>query len=164
VPDMISIHDPAMNILYSNWQGFAAVAKEKQKLQTKCYKTYRNIDDICPDCQAKTVLETRQPFQKEIQLPDGAWIDLRVIPIVDNDGHVEMFMEWVRDITERKRSEIDLQSQKNLLEGVLDSIKDIIGVQLPDHTIVSRPKSSAIYFGNLNSQSHYAATRMLCLK
>jgi PAS domain S-box-containing protein len=136
LPDMISIHDPDMNILYSNWQGFAAVAKEKQKLQTKCHKTYRNIDDICPDCQAKTVLETRQPFQKEIQLPDGAWIDLRVIPIVDNDGHVEMFMEWVRDITERKRSETDLQSQKKLLEGVLDSIKDIIGVQLPDHTIV----------------------------
>ncbi|MCA1795316.1 MAG: response regulator [Desulfobacteraceae bacterium] len=136
VPDMISIHDPAMNILYSNWQGFAAVAKEKQKLQTKCYKTYRNIDDICPDCQAKTVLETRQLFHKEVQLPDGAWIDLRVIPIVDNDGHVEMFMEWARDITERKRSEIDLQSQKKLLEGVLDSIKDIIGVQLPDHTIV----------------------------
>jgi hypothetical protein len=84
---MISIHDPAMNILYSNWQGFAAVAKEKQKLQTKCHKTYRNMDDICPDCQAKTVLETRQPFQKEVQLPDGTWIDLRVIPILDHDGH-----------------------------------------------------------------------------
>ncbi len=136
MPDMISIHDPSMNILYSNWKGFAAVPKEKQVLGTKCHKTYRNSDDICPDCQAKNVMETRKPFQKEILLKDGIWIDLRVIPIMDNDGHVEMFMEWVRDITERKQFEMDLQSQKKLLEGVLDSIKDIIGVQLPDHTIV----------------------------
>jgi len=136
VPDMISIHDPDMNILYSNWQGFAAVPKEKQVLKTKCYRTYRDFDDICPDCEAKTVLKTGQPFQKEIRLQDGTWVDLRVIPILDNDHRIDMFMEWVRDITERKQSEMDLRSQKRLLEGVLDSIKDVIGVQLPDHTMV----------------------------
>jgi PAS domain S-box-containing protein len=41
-----------------------------------------------------------------------------------------------RDITESKLAEMELQSQKKLLEGVLDSIKDIIGVQLPDHKMV----------------------------
>jgi len=41
-----------------------------------------------------------------------------------------------RDITERKQAELELQSQKKLLEGVLDSIKDVIGVQLPDHKMV----------------------------
>jgi len=136
VPDMISIHDADMHILYSNWQGFAAVPKEKQVLHTKCHQTYRDFDDICPDCEAKTVLETCQPIQKEIKLPDGTWVDLRVIPILDNDGRVDMFMEWVRDITERKQAEMDVRSQKRLLEGVLDSIKDVIGVQLPDHTMV----------------------------
>jgi PAS domain S-box-containing protein len=46
------------------------------------------------------------------------------------------FLGSVVNITERKQAEMDLQSQKKLLEGVLDSIKDVIGVQLPDHTIV----------------------------
>jgi len=41
VPDMISIHDPDMNILYSNWQGFAAVDEARRKENTKCYATYR---------------------------------------------------------------------------------------------------------------------------
>ncbi|HKL00464.1 MAG TPA: PAS domain S-box protein, partial [Desulfotignum sp.] len=136
IPDMISIHDSNMHILYSNWQGFAAVPEEKQVFHTKCYKTYRDFDDICPDCQAKTVMETCQPFQEEIRLPDGTWVDLRVIPILDNNGRVDIFMEWVRDITERKQAEMDIRSQKKLLEGVLDSIKDVIGVQLPDHTMV----------------------------
>jgi PAS domain S-box-containing protein len=56
--------------------------------------------------------------------------------IRDPSGKAIYFLGSVVDITERKRAEMDLQSQKKLLKGVLDSIKDIIGVQLPDHTMV----------------------------
>jgi two-component system cell cycle sensor histidine kinase/response regulator CckA len=136
VPDMISIHDPEMNILYSNWQGFGAIPKEKRLIYTKCYKTYRGFDSICPDCRAKEVMDSGRSLQEEVRLPGGTWCDLRVIPITNNEGHIEMFMEWVRDITDRKQFELELQSQKRLLEGVLDSIKDVIGVQLPDHTML----------------------------
>ena len=136
VPDMISIHDPEMNILYSNWQGFAAVPKERRVLNTKCHKTYRGFDAVCPDCKAITVMETGRPLQQEVKLPDGKWVDLRVIPLKDNDGNIEMFMEWVRDITINKEADMEIRSQKRLVEGVLDSIKDVIGVQLPDHTVL----------------------------
>ncbi len=104
VPDMISVHSPEMDILYSNWAGFAAVPESRRILNTKCYRTYRGFDDICPDCQAMSVIDSRRPFQKEIQLPDGKWMDLRIIPILDENNHVEMFMEWVRDITDRKEA------------------------------------------------------------
>ena len=136
VPDMISIHDPEMNILYSNWRGYGAVPEEKRLLGTKCYHTYRGFEDPCPDCRAKEVLITGLPVQSEVQLPDGKWVDLRVIPLKDGQGRVEMFMEWVRDITDTKNIEMELQSQKDLLEGVFDAIKDVIGIQLPDHTVV----------------------------
>lgn len=56
--------------------------------------------------------------------------------IRDVSGKAIYFLGSVVDITERKQAEMDLQLQKNLLEGVLDSIKDVVGVQLPDHTIV----------------------------
>jgi len=116
VPDMISIQNPEMDILYSNWQGFAAVPKSKQFLNTKCYKTYRNFDDTCPDCLAKTVLKTRKPVHEERQLPDGTWYDIRVIPILDENNNVEMFMEWVRDITESKQTEETLRLNYALLQ------------------------------------------------
>ncbi|MBN2002967.1 MAG: PAS domain S-box protein [Anaerolineae bacterium] len=96
VPDMISIHSPEMDILYSNWQGFAAVPEDNRILNTKCYRTYRGLDKICPDCRAGSVLETRKALQEEVLLPDGTWVDLRVIPLLDQDNNVEMFMEWVR--------------------------------------------------------------------
>ncbi|MDD4029322.1 MAG: PocR ligand-binding domain-containing protein [Caldisericia bacterium] len=130
VPDMISIQSPDMDILYSNWQGFAAAPKDKQKLHTKCYKTYRNLDSICPDCLAKSVLETRKPSKKEIQLPDGTWWDIRVIPFLDEENNVEMFMEWVRDITDLKRAEEALYKSENLFRRVFEILP--IGLWLAD--------------------------------
>jgi len=105
IPDMVSIHNPDMNIVYSNWSGFAQVPDEKRKLNTKCYRTYRNRDDICPDCQAKKVLKTGNPLQKEVKLPEEGWYDVRVLPIKDEEGEVEYFVEWIRDITKLKQKE-----------------------------------------------------------
>ncbi len=120
VPDMISIHDTDMNILYSNWQGFAAVPEERRVRKTKCHWTYRGLDHICPDCQARKVLESREAFQQEVLLPDGMWIDLRVIPLLDDAGRVQMYMEWVRDITQSKRAEEELRKREHLLQRIFD--------------------------------------------
>ncbi|GAA5263448.1 PAS domain S-box protein [Methanocalculus sp. MC3] len=141
VPDMISIHDPEMTILYSNWMGFGAVPEEKRQVQTKCYRTYRDYDDICPDCQAKEVLASKEPVHREVLLPDGRWIDLRVIPVLDADGNVDFFLEWVRDISEMKRSNSEISDVQRLLQGMLDGVPDIIGLQRPDHTIIRYNKA-----------------------
>lgn len=124
VPDMISIHDPAMNIVYSNWNGFAAVDTNKRTLGTKCYATYRGFDGICPDCRAKQVLKTKEPFQEEVKLPDGTFVDLRVFPILDPKGEPYLFVEWVQDITARKRNEEALATEKERLSVTLQSIGD----------------------------------------
>lgn len=100
IPDMVSIHDPDMNILYSNWNGFAAVPEKKRRIKSKCYATYRNYDKICPDCRAKEVLETGSAITEKIELPEGILIELRVIPILDENNKVEFFVEWVRNLSE----------------------------------------------------------------
>jgi signal transduction histidine kinase len=116
IPDMVSVHDPDMNIVYSNWKGFAAVSPEKQILNTKCYKTYRDYDQICPDCPAVAVLESKESFYAEFELSAGFWIDLRVIPLLDSRGEVEYFIEWVRDISDLKKIEEQLRIFNSELE------------------------------------------------
>ncbi len=122
IPDMVSVHDAEMNILYSNWNGFASVPQEKRILHTKCYNTYRGYDKICPDCKAKEVLKSKQTFQADIELPEGKWVDLRVIPILDNKGNCKFFVEWVRDITGRKQIEIELEKETERLGNILSNI------------------------------------------
>ena len=135
IPDMVSIHDPDMNILYSNWNGFAAVLPEKRVLNTKCYQTYRGYDQICPDCLAVKALETREAIEETSMLPDGTWVDLRVIPVVYQQGKVEFFVEWVRDISNIKKSEQELRERERLLTGIIDGVSDVLAIQNPDHSI-----------------------------
>jgi two-component system, cell cycle sensor histidine kinase and response regulator CckA len=122
VPDMISIQNPEMDILYSNWQGFAAVPNNRRTLNTKCHKTYRDFDDICPDCLATSVLESRKPIHEETRLPDGKWYDISIIPILDKNNNVEMFMEWVRDITENKQAEAKLIESEARFKHLLSDV------------------------------------------
>ncbi len=119
VPDLISIHDPDMNIVYSNWNGFGRVPSDLRKPGLKCYFVYRGLDCVCPDCLAGTVLKTKKPIETEIKIPEGLWIDLRVIPLLDDQGEVILFMEWVRDITEKKLAEEELLEERQRLASII---------------------------------------------
>ncbi len=172
VPDMISIHDPEMNILYSNWQGFAAIPKERRRRTSKCFHTYRGLDNICPDCQAERVLQTGRPFQQEVALPEGIWIDLRVIPLLDEQGNVEIFMEWVRDITVQKKAEENqkklqaqlTQAQKmesvgRLAGGVAHDFNNMLGVILGYTELAVNRAPPDTRLGEYLKQIHSAARR-----
>jgi PAS domain S-box-containing protein len=148
VPDMVSIHDPEMNILYSNWRGFADIPETKRLTNTKCYKTYRNLDEICPDCLAKNVLETGQPIKKDTEIPEGLWVDVRAIPILDANNQVTMFIEWVRDITEAKQNEIALIEKDEKLESILDNLTDVVwSLSYPDLKLTFISPASNRIFG-----------------
>ncbi len=115
IPDMISVHSHDFDILYSNWRGFADVPEQLRKPGTKCYRTYRGLDDICPDCRARAVLESGTPFRAIALLPEGEWYDIRVMPIMDEEGNVEAFIEWVRDITSEKEARNSEEANAALL-------------------------------------------------
>lgn len=135
IPDLISIHDLDYNIVYSNWKGFGAIPEDKRVLFSKCYATYRDNEDICPDCQVNTVLATKEEARGEMSLPDGTWVEFHSIPIFDAQGELRFFMEWVRDTTGKKETESYLREQCDLLEGIINGIPDILAIQHTDHTI-----------------------------
>ena len=120
IPDLVSIHDPEMNILYSNWKGIGDVPSERRQLNEKCYRVYRDREDICPDCKAKEVLETGESLHKETSLSGGGWVDLRVLPIKDEADEIEYLVEWARDITERKNREEKIKEQNERLASIIE--------------------------------------------
>ena len=146
IPDMISVHDPEMNIIYSNWKGFANIPEDKRILKTKCYKTYRGLDHICPDCKAGIVLNTKESIQVELELPEGVWVDLRVLPLVDENNDVELFVEWVRDITNRKETEKSLLESESRFRDLVNNTPDFIYSLNRErrHTAVNRSVCNAL--------------------
>ncbi len=125
VPDLISVQDAELNILYSNWSGFGGIPEEKRILGAKCFRAYRGYEEICPDCQLRKVLQTKKPFQTEVKLPDGTWVDLRFIPILNEEGDGIYFTEWVRVITDRKKMEIDIREKNRELNASNEEMEAI---------------------------------------
>lgn len=64
-------------------------------------------------------------------------ISAKNIPIPDKN----LMISTVWDVTDRKKVEKDLRRTKKILEGMLDGIPDIVGLQLPDNTIIRYNKA-----------------------
>lgn len=155
VPDMISIQDANMNILYSNWKVIGNVPSDKRLTKTKCYKTYRGYDNICPDCQALEVLETKKEINKEIEMSSGVWIELRVMPLLDPNGEVEYFVEWVRDISRRKNAIAALESSEKSLRIIIENLP---------HAVFAHNLDGKIMIVNKVSEHNTGFTREELLK
>ncbi|MBU0954340.1 MAG: PAS domain-containing protein, partial [Spirochaetes bacterium] len=119
IPDLISIHDSQMNILYSNAKVLSVDCSDSL-LGRKCYEVYRHRTSVCPDCKQKEVLSNKEIISTEMEL-DGHWVELRVIPLSNKKGRPDRFMEWVHDVSDQKQLQQSLSFQKLLYEAVLES-------------------------------------------
>ncbi len=119
IQDGISILDTDLNILRVNptmerWYAHAMPLREK-----KCFVAYHERDRACETCPTRQTLKTGEAAY-EVVPKTGAggkvvgWLDLYSFPLFDNaTGQLRGVIEYVRDITDRKRAEEELhQSQK----------------------------------------------------
>ena len=87
------------------------------------------------------IIKSDEPYLKPIILrwvkKDGSvlWVEQINTPIFDKDKKVVALEGIARDITARIKEQQDIIQQKNILEGIINGIPDIIAIQNPDHTI-----------------------------
>lgn len=116
IPDMISIHDKDMNIIYSNWKGIGDIPAEKRKLYSKCYKTYRNRDEICSDCNMQKAIQFKRSILTQMNWTEQTLVDFHIIPIFDENNEIKFLVEYVKDITKNKEYEDILKQYKTLFD------------------------------------------------
>ncbi len=139
---MIEFINPEMKIIWANkamQENFGHSSDEI--VGSHCFAVTRSLDHPCPGCLAVKVLETGQFQEGEISATDGNTWMVRSNPIQDEDDRIVGVVNIVLDITSRKKAEKALLESNSLLEGVLDTITDVIAVQMPDHTIKRYNKS-----------------------
>lgn len=82
-------------------------------IEEKCYAVTRKRGSICDDCIVAKTFRSGDPAAKEKQVATGPggqeWIEIYTYPILNQEGIVTHVIEYIRNITDRKRAENESQ-------------------------------------------------------
>jgi PAS domain S-box-containing protein len=120
IPDIISIQKPDHTILRYNKAGYDFLGMNpNQTIGKKCFELLGN-EKSCNGCAAEVSLKTKKMARTEKYIPEsGTYLDCTANPILDREGDVHIIIEQIRDITDKKKSEIALKTQKEKIEKQL---------------------------------------------
>jgi len=99
-----------VNKAMENWYAHALPLVGK-----KCYEAYQARDSVCDLCPTRKTIRTSEAAYETVpKVGTGGqktgWLDLYSFPLIDkNSGQMKGIIEYVRDITERKKAEDRLQ-------------------------------------------------------
>jgi two-component system, cell cycle sensor histidine kinase and response regulator CckA len=130
IQDGISILDKDFNILRVNrameyWYEHALPFAGK-----KCFDVFHQRSEPCEVCPVAATLKTGLPQTEEVPLmgPEGVrgWLELYSFPMFGEDGSISGVIEYVRNISLRKRAEAARRESDERLQLVMDNIPQAI--------------------------------------
>jgi len=113
--------DPSLRIIWVNEAVQKSLGLSMDELRGKyCFEILQGLKKPCPGCTALKAIETGHSQEGELVTPDGkTWIS-RGSPIKDSDGIVKGVVHVAINITERKRTEQELQQTNQDLEIAIE--------------------------------------------
>lgn len=162
IKDGICIIDTGMNILLVNktmkeWYSHSLPLEGK-----KCFLAYHGRKEPCEICPSiRTIKSGKQDMDIVPMRENGAikgWIELHTFPLIDSKtGGLSGVIEYVRDITERVKTERALIEEKSKLQAVLSGIGDGISIQDRDFKIIYQNGTHIGMFGEHTGRHCYEA-------
>lgn len=128
--DVITIHDKDFNIIAANKaaEDMLKLTGPDMILNSKCYKYYHGTDsppENCPSCRS---LETGETVVSELFEPHlQKFIEIRVIPRLNENNEIIGLIHVVRDIGQRKAAEETIRIQLEHLNALRTIDKGILG-------------------------------------
>jgi PAS domain-containing protein len=114
--DAISMQDLDFKILYQNQ---AHIAMLGNHLGEYCYTAYQGSNEVCSGCHLAQSFRDGQTHRTErhAQTAQGLkFTEIISTPLRDASGHIVAGVEAVRDITDRKRTELEIERMNLELE------------------------------------------------
>jgi len=134
IQDGISVLNPDLTIQYVNPVMEKWYAANLPLIGTHCYSAYHKKDKPCAPCPSLRCMKSGKPETDIVPVEDELnspvkWVELFSYPLVDGEtGNVKGVIEFVRDISERRKAEKSLEESearwKFALEGAGDGVWD----------------------------------------
>lgn len=119
IKDAITVLDRNGNILKVNQAAIDQYGPDL--IGMKCYQAYKNRDSICENCPTVRAIETHKPSSAEHFISSNdKTVLISSYPLLDSSGNLESVIKIVRDITEQKKLEKELQNYTVKLEKTVE--------------------------------------------
>jgi PAS domain S-box-containing protein len=123
IPDLLSVVDGDLRIVYSNWRGgHECVPEEIRSRNPFCYDVYYpDQGKPCDPCHLREVFRTGKALITEKHNPRIGYQEIHAFPVCNESGAVVMAAEYLRDITARKEAEHALRQANHMLEAIINA-------------------------------------------
>lgn len=132
IQDGISVLDKDMNIIRVNSAMEKWYAHQMPLVGKKCFRAFQGRDRACDVCPTARALQTLKPEMDEVPLtgPNGVegWIELHAFPLIDQSGETIGVVEYVRNITDRKKAEQSLRESEEKFRVL--SEQNMLGIMI----------------------------------
>ena len=128
IQDGICVLSPDLKIIYTN-KAMKTWYKEHLPLENKtCFEVYHQLQHPCPECPSLRSINSRKIEMQEAPLVQkGCEVgvqELYAFPLYDEDNKLKGVVEYIRDISLRKRAEEALKVSEGNMASVLNNTKD----------------------------------------
>lgn len=151
VQDGISVLDSDLNIRHVNHAMRDWYGANRPLTGKKCYQAFGNRDAPCPVCPSLRCMETGKSEREIVHgLPGSSaqWLELCCYPLKDpQTGTVTGVVEFVRDVTQRRKAEQTLREREKQLAAVLETQREMICRFRADTTLTYVNEAYCRYFG-----------------
>ncbi len=157
IRDSFSIVDQSYRIIKAN-DAYAQMRNKQlpSLIGQKCYQVLQNRNEICEDCVVDKTFKSGDPCVKDklLSFPNGfeTWVEIYTYPIFNEEGAVSYVIEYIRDITVRKRSDGERNRLIEKLEYLskTDSLTELLNRRALIHRLEAEVDRARRYGSDLS--------------
>ncbi|MBS7249936.1 MAG: PAS domain S-box protein [Candidatus Freyarchaeota archaeon] len=127
IAEDVIYQDKDHKIMWTNRTAGTSVSLTAEQLVGRyCYEVWQKRSKPCEGCPVTKSLETGQPQEAEINVPDGRIFLIRSYPVRDEEETIIGAVEVTLEITERRRAEDALRESEHKYRSLVDTSPDPI--------------------------------------
>jgi PAS domain S-box-containing protein len=166
-PDMIRFVDPDLHIHWANYpiRRMLGAVSEEMTGRT-CHDLIMGRETVCDECPTLEAKYSGKVVRREMQKKEAlgyqnmSYWDVCSIPLKNEGGEIEGFVQISRDITEQKRTLIALKESEAALRAILESSPVGIGLIQKKRLVWGNRALGCLLGYTINESTGLSATDM----